>query len=67
MRMHRKSHLDERLASCGDILTVADLADKNMKNAAAQRDELDYKKIFENDNPVRLEIGCGKGDRKSVV
>lgn len=61
MRMHRKSHLDERLASCGDILTVADLADKNMKNAAAQRDELDYKKIFGNDNSVRLEIGCGKG------
>ncbi|MDE6373968.1 MAG: tRNA (guanosine(46)-N7)-methyltransferase TrmB [Clostridia bacterium] len=61
MRMHRKSHLDERLEACGDILTVADLADKNMKNAAAQRDELDYGRIFGNGNPVRLEIGCGKG------
>lgn len=61
MRMHRKSHLDERLAACGDILTVADLADKNMKNAAAMRDVLDYGKLFGNTNPVHLEIGCGKG------
>lgn len=59
--MHRKSHLDERLLSCGDYLTVADLTDKNMKNAAAQKDELDFFKIFGNNNPVCLEIGCGKG------
>ena len=61
MRMHRKSHLDERLAACGKILTIADLADKNMKRAAAQRETLDFEQIFGNDNPVRLEIGCGKG------
>lgn len=61
MRMHRKSHLDERLAACGKILTIADLEDKNMKRAAAQRETLDFEQIFGNDNPVRLEIGCGKG------
>ncbi len=61
MRMHRKSHLDERLLSCGKLLTVADLTDKNMKNAAAQKEELDFAEIFGNNNPVRLEIGCGKG------
>lgn len=61
MRMHRKSHLDERLLSCGNLLTVADLTDKNMKNAAAQKEELDFLKIFGNNNPVHLEIGCGKG------
>ncbi len=61
MRMHRKSHLDERLLSCGEILTIADLTDKNMKNAAAQKEELDYNKIFGNNNLVHLEIGCGKG------
>ena len=59
--MHRKSHLDERLAACGDLLTVADLTDKNMKTAAAQKEELDFLKIFKNSNPVHLEIGCGKG------
>lgn len=59
--MHRKSHLDERLLSCGNLLTIADLADKNMKIAAAKKEELDFFKIFGNDNPVHLEIGCGKG------
>ncbi len=59
--MHRKSRLDERLAQCSDILTVADLSEKNMSKAAQVKEELDVKKIFGNDNPVYLEIGCGKG------
>ena len=59
--MHKKSHLEERLAACGPILTVADLAQKNMKLAAMQRELLNYAAIFGNDNPVHLEIGCGKG------
>lgn len=32
-----------------------------MKIAAAKKEELDFFKIFGNDNPVHLEIGCGKG------
>lgn len=32
-----------------------------MKVAAAKKEELDFFKIFGNDNPVHLEIGCGKG------
>ncbi len=58
--MHRKSHLDERLASCSN-LTMADVEEKNMKTAANLRDLLDFKAVFGNDNPVCLEIGCGKG------
>lgn len=42
-------------------MTVADLADKNMKNAAAQKAELNFGELFGNNNPVHLEIGCGKG------
>ena len=61
MRMHRKSNLDERLLQCADILTVSDLSDKNMKRAAEVKEYLDLEKIFKNNNPVRLEIGCGKG------
>ena len=61
MRMHRKSNLDERLLSCADILTVADMTHKNMKEAAAIPQILDLEGIFGNDNPVHLEIGCGKG------
>ncbi len=59
--MHRKSHLDERIAAQTDILTVADLTDRNMARAAEVKEYLDFEKIFGNDNPVRLEIGCGKG------
>ncbi len=61
MRMHKKGHLEERLLSCGDILAVADLSDKNMKTAAEVKDYLNLKTVFGNDNPVHLEIGCGKG------
>ena len=59
MRMHRKSRLDERISACGDI--VADLADKNMKRAALTPEYLPFNDIFGNDNPVCLEVGCGKG------
>lgn len=59
--MHRKSHLDERIEACSDMLTVADLTDKNMSRAAEVKEFLDFEKIFENSNPVALEIGCGKG------
>lgn len=61
MRMHKKGHLEERLAACGDIVTVADLSDKNMKRAALTPEYLPFNAIFGNDNPVYLEIGCGKG------
>ena len=59
--MHKKSHLEERLSACSDILTLADLTDKNMLSAAEKKEYLDFREIFKNDNPVRLEIGCGKG------
>ena len=59
--MHKKSRLEERVAACSDIVKVADLSDKNMKSAAAVKDFLPLEEIFGNANPVRLEIGCGKG------
>lgn len=59
--MHKKSHLEERLASCGDIVTVANLQDKNMKRAKEAKEYLDFGAVFGNANPVHLEIGCGKG------
>ncbi len=48
MRMRRKKHGAERLQKCKDIL----LPDEKK----------DFFDIFENRNPVHLEIGCGKGD-----
>ena len=61
MRMHKKGHLEERIAACGDIVTVADLSDKNMKRAALTPEYIAFNEIFGNDNPLCLEIGCGKG------
>lgn len=60
MRMHRKSHLDERLARCPN-LTMADEDVKNMLAAASLRNLLDFGQVFGNSNPVHMEIGCGKG------
>jgi tRNA (guanine-N7-)-methyltransferase len=59
--MHKKGHLEERLQACSQILTVADLADKNMKRSAEVKEYLPLQNIFGNANPVHLEIGCGKG------
>ncbi len=61
MRMHKKSRLEERIAECGDIVKIADLSDKNMKRAALTPEYMPFNEIFGNDNPVYLEIGCGKG------
>lgn len=61
MRMHKKSHLEERLAACSDIVTAADMSEKNMAAAAEIPERLPLEKIFKNGNAVYLEIGCGKG------
>lgn len=61
MRMHRKSRLNERIAACSDIVTVADMSDKNMKRAALTPEYIAFNEVFKNNNPVYLEIGCGKG------
>lgn len=61
MRMHKKSHLEERIQACSDIVTVADMSEKNMQVAAQIPRLLPLERIFGNKNPVRLEIGCGKG------
>lgn len=59
--MHKKCHLEDRLSACADIVTIADLSDKNMKRAALTPEYLGLSEIFKNNNPVCLEIGCGKG------
>ena len=61
MRMHRKPHLEERIAACAELVTVADMSVKNMSISAGIPAILPLKTIFGNDNPVHLEIGCGKG------
>ena len=63
MRMRKKRNFDARMDACGDLLVAKGTAGiLNMKEAAARyRDLIDFEKTFGNNNPVALEIGCGKG------
>ena len=63
MRMRKKRNFDARMDACGDLL-LAHGANGilNMKEAAENyRDLIDFSAAFGNNNPVWLEIGCGKG------
>ncbi len=51
MRVHKKKHGSERLEACGEIV-IKDL--RTVGNTSQL--------LFGNDNPIRIEIGCGKGD-----
>ena len=50
MRVHKKKHGAERLEACGDIVIKDLKAEGNTS-----------KELFGNDNPIYVEIGCGKG------
>lgn len=51
MRMRKKKHGAERIAACAELLI--DIAEKQM---------LSVQSIFSQEQPLWLEIGCGKGD-----
>ena len=61
MRMRRKKHLDERLEACSDYITSLYAEDKNFKSFLEKNEYLNLKELFGNENPLYLEIGCGKG------
>ena len=62
MRMRRKRNLEPRLEACSDILAARGVPMKDLKKAAEEyRALFDYEELFGNQNPVRLEIGCGNG------
>ena len=50
MRMRRKKNRDSRFENCIDLVSTEPSENKGK-----------WKEVFENDNPVHLEIGCGKG------
>lgn len=61
MRIRRKKHLDERLQAVGEYLIKSDRDIPNVLEAVKDKKYLDFHVLFGNDNPVCLEIGCGKG------
>ena len=60
MRMRRKKHLDERLDSVSEQI-INLWVDKVQFDADEAPKYLDFAALFGNDNPVEMEIGCGKG------
>ncbi|HCH28068.1 MAG TPA: tRNA (guanosine(46)-N7)-methyltransferase TrmB [Ruminococcaceae bacterium] len=61
MRMRKKKHLEERLSDVGGILLALQSEDKHFKTGIDKKEYIEFKELFGNDNPVFLEIGCGKG------
>ncbi len=61
MRMRKKKYLDERLEQCADYLFSMKCDDRNYLTAIEEKEYIDLAGLFGNDNPVVLEVGCGKG------
>lgn len=61
MRMRHKKNLDTRLEMVGDYLITLRNDSLNFNDAQQEKHMLDLTQLFGNDNPVYLEIGCGKG------
>ena len=61
MRMRKKKNLEKRLLSCENNLLTPRSDDLNSVTAIDKKEYFDFKEMFGNDNPVELEIGCGKG------
>ena len=59
--MRKKKYLEDRLLAVSDILFKIDTVDRNFNTAIIEKEYLNLKEWFGNDNPIFLEIGCGKG------
>ncbi|MBQ6163655.1 MAG: tRNA (guanosine(46)-N7)-methyltransferase TrmB, partial [Clostridia bacterium] len=61
MRDRRKKHLGERLEAVESVLFTPVYDDRTFSTAILKPEYLDLAGYFGNDNPLMLEIGCGKG------
>lgn len=61
MRMRRKSNLDERINSSSDFLIACEHEFTNSLEYIKEKDYIDFKKLFANDNPIEIDLGCGLG------
>ncbi len=61
MRIRRKKHLEERLSAVNDYVLVADRDIPNVNEAIKDKKYINFAMLFNNENPIEMEIGCGKG------
>ncbi len=60
MRMRKKKNLEERLSCCENLFYM-ETKERDYRMLGEEKEYINTKEIFGNDNPVYLEIGCGKG------
>lgn len=60
MRMRKKKNLENKLLACSNLL-IKICDDRDYRHATDNPEYINLKELFGNDNPVHLEIGCGKG------
>ena len=61
MRIRRKKNLEIRIEKVSENLIISDFDIMNVNDAVKDKKFLDYNRLFNNNNKVSLEIGCGKG------
>ncbi len=61
MRMRKKHNLEERAAACAKVMIPMQNQNEHAGDPLDESLFFDGMKVFGNDNPVHLEIGCGKG------
>lgn len=61
MRMRKKKHAAERLEACGELILPLAEHENDYRRAGENPSYYDIENIFGNNNPLQLEIGCGKG------
>ena len=61
MRMRKKKHAVERLEACSELILPLSEHEADYRKAEDNPTYYDMNEIFGNDNPLHLEIGCGKG------
>lgn len=60
MRLRRMKNLEARREQCSELLIPYELTSLDRRDVN-NKQYYDFKEIFGNDNPVVLEIGCGRG------
>lgn len=58
--MRKKRHLDEKLQQCKNLIDIAPVND-DYRRVVAVKEYIDFNNYFGNNNPLQMEIGCGKG------
>lgn len=58
--MRKKKHLEEKLSTLTNLIDIPPVTE-DYRTYVIKKEYFDYNELFNNTNPVHMEIGCGKG------